>query len=85
MVSPGVEVKPIEGHALLAYRDLYEIWPHLRIEAVLVHAEIARCVAKADEARQNHWLSEMSEELIVVAVVTRKFRCTSTTEGRCTS
>jgi len=58
LVSPGIEVKPIEGHTLLADRDLYEVWPHLRIEAVFVHAEIARRIAETDEARQDHCSSE---------------------------
>ncbi|MCC7325858.1 MAG: hypothetical protein IT521_03530 [Burkholderiales bacterium] len=54
LVSPGVKVKPIEGDALLTDRDVDKVWPHLRVEAVLVHAEIARRVAEANEARQNH-------------------------------
>jgi hypothetical protein len=54
LVSPGIEVKPIEGDALSADRYLNKVWPHLRIEAVFVHAEIGRRVAKADKARQNH-------------------------------
>ena len=54
MVSPGIEVKPIEGDALLANRDFDEAWTYLRIEAVFVHAEIARRVSKADKAGQNH-------------------------------
>jgi hypothetical protein len=53
-VSPGIEVKPIEGHTLLADRNFNQAGTHFRIEAVLVHAEIARCVSKADEAGQNH-------------------------------
>jgi len=53
VVRPGVEVKPIEGNAAIAYRDLGEKRAHLGVEAVAVHAEIRRRVAVSDETRQN--------------------------------
>jgi len=53
-VSPGIEVKPIEGHTLLANWNFDQAWTYLRIEAVLVHAEVARRISEADKAGQNH-------------------------------
>ena len=44
-------VKPDEGDALLADGDVGETRPHLEIEAVAVHAEIRRWIAKAYEPR----------------------------------
>jgi uncharacterized membrane protein len=84
-VSPGIEVKPIEGDALLANRNFDEAWTYLRIEAVFVHSEVARRVSKADEAGQNHGLSELREKLIVAALVKRAIRYTPPSECRCTS
>ena len=53
VVGPGIEVKAVEGNSLGADGDLGEMRPHGGIEAVAVHAEIARCIAQADEAREN--------------------------------
>jgi hypothetical protein len=38
VVRPGVQVKPVEGNPLIANRDFGERGPHLRIEAIAVHA-----------------------------------------------
>ena len=54
VIGPGVEVKSVEGDALVTDRDLGEIGPDLRVEAVAVHAEILRSVAHADQAREDN-------------------------------
>ena len=53
MVHPGIQIKPIEGDALLADTDLNQIGADLRIEAVPVHPDIEGGVAKTDQARDN--------------------------------
>ena len=45
LVDPSVKFKAIEADALFAYGDFRQIWTHLRIEAVSVHAEIGGCIA----------------------------------------
>jgi hypothetical protein len=44
VVRPALEVKAIEGDSLRANRDHRELGPHLAIEAIAVHAEIAWCI-----------------------------------------
>jgi hypothetical protein len=51
VIGPGVEVKAIEGDALLADRDFSEKWAHFGVEAVSVHAEIERRVPEPDQPR----------------------------------
>jgi hypothetical protein len=51
-IRPGVEVNAIEGYSLRADRDGAEMRAYIAIEAVLVHAEIRRGVAEANEARR---------------------------------
>jgi hypothetical protein len=53
VVGPGIEVKPVEGDPLRADWDHREERTNIAIEAILVHAEIGRCVAQADETRQK--------------------------------
>jgi hypothetical protein len=48
---PGVEFKPVEGDALLTDGDSCEKGPDLAIEAVAVHAQIRRRIAKSYEPR----------------------------------
>jgi hypothetical protein len=48
---PGVQFKSVEGDALPTDRNVGEAGPDLGVEAVAVHAEIARCVPKAHQAR----------------------------------
>jgi len=45
LVGPGVEVKAIEGFALRSDRDDGYPRTHFLVEAVLVHAEIARRIS----------------------------------------
>jgi hypothetical protein len=51
LIRPGIEVKAIEGFALDADRNQRHPGPNLFVEAVLVHAEIARRIAESQEAR----------------------------------
>lgn len=53
LVRPGVQVKPVESDPPHADRYLGELRPHLGVEPVAVHAEIARRVAVADEAGEK--------------------------------
>lgn len=48
MIDPLIKFKTIEGHALAADRDLGEVGPNLRVEAIAVHAEVARCVTETE-------------------------------------
>jgi hypothetical protein len=45
VVRPSVEFKAIESDTLRADLDEFDAWPHLAIEPILVHAEIAGCIA----------------------------------------
>ena len=53
VVHPRVQVKPVKGDAAFADRDLDEKRAHRRVEAIAIHAEIARRVTVADKARKN--------------------------------
>ena len=53
VVHPGIEFKSIEADPLCAYGQLREKRPHFDIEAVAVHAEVAGCVAKSNDARRD--------------------------------
>lgn len=50
LLHPGVEFKAIEGNALGANRDLGDIGAYFGVEAVSVHAQVARGVAEAQQA-----------------------------------
>lgn len=47
VVCPSVQVKAVKGDSLVADGDFSEIGPNLGIEAVTVHAQIERGIAKA--------------------------------------
>lgn len=53
MVNPSVQFKAVEGYALAADTDLGQVWPDLGVEAIAVHAEIARGITKAEQSRHN--------------------------------
>ena len=53
LLCPRVQFKPVEGNALGADRDLGEIAADLGVEAVAIHAEVARRVAESDEAGED--------------------------------
>ena len=49
VIRPGIKVKTIEGNTLHADTYHWNAGAHIAIEAVLVHAEIRRRIAQADE------------------------------------
>ena len=53
MIYPGVEFKSVEGDALFTDADFNEIRPNLGVKAVAVHAQVAGCVAEADQSRRD--------------------------------
>jgi hypothetical protein len=53
VLCPRIQVKAVEGDALLADGDLHEVRPHLRVEAIPVHAQIEGGIAQPDEPRQE--------------------------------
>jgi hypothetical protein len=52
VVNPAVQFNPVERDRLFAQGDFGEHGAHFRVELVPVHAEIARRIAQADQARQ---------------------------------
>ena len=50
-VGPGIEFKPVEGHALAADRDFSDIGADLAVESVAVHAEIVGRIAQSQQPR----------------------------------
>ena len=56
MVDPGIQFKPVERDALATNRDLSEMRPDFRVEAVSVHAEVARRIPEPEEPRgESRW------------------------------
>jgi len=53
VVDPGVQFKPVERDSLPTDRDFSEMGTDLRVEAVAVHAEVARGIPEAEEPREN--------------------------------
>ena len=53
LLHPGVELKAVEGNALGANRDLGDIGAYFGVEAVSVHAQVARGVAEAQQTREE--------------------------------
>lgn len=53
MIGPGVEFKSVERHALHPHAFLVQPGADFGIETVLVHAEVGRRVAQADDAREQ--------------------------------
>lgn len=51
VVRPSIEVNAVEGDSLDADAQSEDAGADFAIEAVLVHAEVAGCVAQSDEAR----------------------------------
>jgi len=45
VLRPCIEFKPVEGDSLYADGNVRELRTHVAIEAVLVHAEIARRIS----------------------------------------
>jgi hypothetical protein len=64
VVGPGIEVKPIKGDTLRTDGDRGEEGTNVAIEAILVHAEVRRSVAHANEARhQPKWFCKQAHLL----------------------
>jgi hypothetical protein len=53
LIHPGVEFKSVEGDALFSDADFNEIRANLGIEAVAVHAQVARRIPEADQSRRD--------------------------------
>jgi hypothetical protein len=53
VIRPGVQINTIERDALRANWNDHDVRSHVMVETVLVHAEISRRVAQADEAGQE--------------------------------
>jgi hypothetical protein len=49
-VCERVQLETVEGNALRAEPDFGQVRPHLGVELVPVHAEVAGCVQVPDEA-----------------------------------
>ena len=48
--DPGVQFKPIEGNALIANRDFSQMWTHVAVEAVAIHAQVDGRIPKPEQA-----------------------------------
>ena len=59
--AQAIEVKAIKGHSLRADRNIGPARAHFPIEAVLIHAEISRRIAQADESRCQGIRGRVSE------------------------
>jgi hypothetical protein len=53
VIRPGVQINAVEGDTLRANRNRRDVRTHVMVEAVLVHAEVSRCVTQSNEARQE--------------------------------
>lgn len=51
MVHPGIQIKSVEGDALLADTDFNQIGADLRVESVPVHPDIEGRIPQPDQAR----------------------------------
>jgi hypothetical protein len=49
LVHPSVQIKPVEGDALLTDGNLDEPGPHFFVETVAVHAKIRWRISKPDQ------------------------------------
>ena len=61
VVCPTVEVKAIKGHSLHADGKVGECGTDFPVEAVLIHAQVPRCIAQADESRRHFIRGRVSE------------------------
>ena len=53
LIHPSVQFKSVEGNALTADPNFADQWPHVCIEPVPIHAEIAGRIAQPQEARHD--------------------------------
>jgi hypothetical protein len=55
LIYPGIQFKSVESDALRADADFSQIRPHLGVETVAIHAEVARRVAETEQSRSDRW------------------------------
>lgn len=53
LLRPGVQFKSVKGNALLADGDLSQVPPHLTVESVLIHSQIAGRIAQTNKSRDD--------------------------------
>ena len=61
VVCPAIEVKAIKGHSLHADGKIGECGTDFPVESVLIHAQVPRCIAQADESRRHDMRGRVSE------------------------
>ena len=61
VVCPAIEVKAIKGHSLHSDGKIGEYGTDFPVEAVLIHAQVPRCIAQADESRRHFIRGRVSE------------------------
>jgi len=61
LVCPAIEVKAIKGHSLHADGKMGKCGTNFPIEAVLIHAQVSRCIAQADVSRRHGMRGRVSE------------------------
>jgi len=49
LIRPGIEVKAVKAHPLVADGELHQVRPHIPLEDVLAHAQVGRRVPIANE------------------------------------
>ncbi len=52
MIRPVIEIKPVKGDTLLAYRNYDDVRADGPIEPIAVHAQVVGRITKTDESRQ---------------------------------
>ncbi len=57
MIHPGVQIKSVEGYSLFSDANFFKKWPYFSVKAVLVHAQVMRCIPESDDAGNNErWM-----------------------------
>lgn len=87
VLDPGVQVKTVEGDALVADGNFNEIRAYFSIEAIAVHPQVERRVPQTDQAWQQHRILggflaahglASSASKIVTTGLRPEIRCTET-------
>ena len=52
-ICPGIEIVTVKRHALLSDANLSNVRAHRRVKFSFAHAEVGRCVAHAEKARDH--------------------------------
>ncbi len=53
LVRPCIEIKTVKGDALSSDRNDNHVGADFPVEAILVHAEIGRCVPESNKSRSS--------------------------------